>query len=79
MPTVEKRIPKRKLPQSNENEKSAFIQDSDTKKVTPKIFGCINLYPEDVTNLKKPTISHIVQICKWQNQSRYIVKGSLRR
>jgi hypothetical protein len=63
MPTVQKRIPKRKLPQSNENEKSALIiQDSDTKKVTSKIFGCINLYPEDVTNLKKPTISHIVHL-----------------
>jgi hypothetical protein len=52
---VEKSIPKRKLIQSEEDEKSTLIiQTSSTQR---KMFKCINVYSEDITHLKKGTIS----------------------
>jgi uncharacterized protein YjbI with pentapeptide repeats len=56
--SLEKRIPKRKLIEPEESEKSVLIiQSTATQSITPKIFKCINLYPDDITHLKKGTIS----------------------
>jgi hypothetical protein len=60
---VEKRIPKRKLYQPEEPERTVLvIVNSASHRITPNMFNCINVYPDDITHLKKGTISRPIHL-----------------